>query len=47
MLALENKIGIFLHQKRTFNKIYKFGLLGIKKIFVFVGLNLLFSKYIV
>lgn len=33
MLALENKIGISLHQKITsFNKIYKFGLSGIKKI---------------
>lgn len=32
MLALENKIEISLHQKRiSFNKIYKFGLSGIKK----------------
>lgn len=50
MLAVENEGERFLHQERTsFSKIYKsdFSDLQKKYIYIFVSLNLQFSKYIV
>lgn len=51
MLAVENEGERFLHQERTsFSKIYKSDFSDLQKniyIYIFVSLNLQFSKYIV